>query len=143
MAKKIRTKFMAVILTLAMVIRLMPALTLPAKALDSTTLTLGSPSFSDSASYIFPDLAATSDQSIGTVIISADTEADSGDTITLPSDTTGIGGAPTVLTDINELTKTVIFASAQSASAVQAYLRDIVFNVPKPSQSRRTRIPPR
>jgi hypothetical protein len=34
---------------------------------------------------------------------------------------------PTVLTDLNGLTKTVVFASAQSAADVQAYLRTVVF----------------
>lgn len=102
---------------------------------DGLSLALGTFSGSSSA-YQFPNLTvsmANVSNLIGAVTICADTAAASGETITLPADPSGIGGAPTVLTDLNGLTKTVVFASAQAPSAVQTYLRQVVFAKPMSS----------
>lgn len=91
------------------------------------TLELDDPLFSTDTNYSFPELTLTSSNNIGVVTIHADKAAASGNTITLPTDADTPGGAPTVITDLNNLTKTIVFSSAQSAASVQAYLRTVVF----------------
>jgi uncharacterized repeat protein (TIGR02543 family) len=95
-------------------------------------MTLNSPVFSTDTSYSFPALTLTSSSDIGVVTINTDKAASSGETIALPADGDTPGGVPTVITDLNKLTKTVVFASVQSAASVQAYLRAVTFTAPLP-----------
>ncbi|WP_456049005.1 S-layer homology domain-containing protein [Acetivibrio cellulolyticus] len=96
-----------------------------AKWTSDLSVNLGNSVFSNDTDYSFPDLTLASSINIGVVTISVDKAAAEGSTITLPNSTPG--GDPTVLTDLDGLTKTVVFASAQSASNVQAYLRAVQF----------------
>ena len=90
-------------------------------------LVLGDALFSTDTDYSFPGLTLTSPNNIGVVTINVDRAAASGETIALPADAATPGGTPIVITDLNNLTKTIIFASAQSPADVQAYLRAAVF----------------
>ena len=112
---------------------LLSAIPVSSYAAGNISITLGNPLFSTDTAYSFPSLTVAPDNpttTISAIIISADVKTASGSTITLPTDTSEFTVAPTVISDLNDLTKTIVFTVAQDASKVQTYLRQVTFSAP-------------
>ncbi len=130
MAGKILKKFWAVLLTLAMVISLLPAVTLPVSADElAVGVELGSAALSGDKYYYAG--AEVSGDGIRTILIGFSNNVVSGDTITLPTATTGF----TVSDTSNDYTKRINVDEGTSTSVVQSYLRGVGFTIAGASQT--------
>lgn len=126
----LRKKVLVFFLTLAMLISLMPAVTLPASAeLAPGGLTLGTPTLDEDGKYYYED-AAVSATGIRAILIGFSDSVTTGDTITLP-DTPPTGAQVSG----NNYNKRINFTEGTPTSDVQSYLRGIGFSVAGATQT--------
>ena len=132
--KKAINKFLSVFLALVLTLSLIPALELPAKATDDTSLslTLGDATVTDGTYYY--KSATVTGSGIKTILLSFSGSVADGDKIILP-ETLPSGFMVSPTSESNDYTKRINIDSGADASTVQSYIQGIGFTLAGSSQS--------